>query len=274
MVVEQYLKEANRQLQDCNTYKKLNHDQTNTHRQKINNAINEFEQEGIISGKISDGLKTHNTKAPKFSLLPKIHKTTVPGRPLVDSSNCHSTQISKYVDYHLQPAVTNLKSYVKDTTDVLNKISQVNEKITNDSILVTMDVRSLYTSIPHEEGLNAVRNTMNSTNPSKSRIVTKFLFLILTLNNFIFNGINYLQKMGCAMGTKCAPTYANLFMGHFEEKHIYPKLLNKVHLYLRYIDDIFFIWHGSKQELERFFEHINLVHPTIKFDCTYFFPNN
>ena len=134
-----------------------------------------------------------------------------------------------------------------------------------------MDVRSLYTNIRHEEGINAVRNTMHSINPTRSRIVTTFLLLILTLNNFVFNGINYLRQIGCAMGTKCAPTYANLFMGQFEGKHIYPKILNKVHIYLRYIDDIFFIWHGSKQELEHFIEHINQVHPTIKFDCTYSF---
>ena len=68
------------------------------------------------------------------------------------------------------------------------------------------------------------------------------------------------------MGTKCAPPYANIFMGAFEERHIYPRILHKTRLYLRYIDDIMFIWKGTEKELKKFLDEINLQHPTIKFD--------
>ena len=71
------------------------------------------------------------------------------------------------------------------------------------------------------------------------------------------------------MGTKCAPSYANIFMGKFEELHIYPNILSKTLLYLRYIDDLFFIWKGTEEELKRFSQEINQVHRTIKFDYTY-----
>ena len=40
----------------------------------------------------------------------------------------------------------------------------------------------------------------------------KFLFLILTLSNFVFNEIQYLQKNGSGMGTKFAPNCANIFI--------------------------------------------------------------
>ena len=130
-----------------------------------------------------------------------------------------------------------------------------------------MDVRSLYTNIPNNEGIQAVREKLNDS-PSRlpSRVITTFLMLILSLNNFIFNGINYLQTKGCAMGTKCAPTYANIFMGKFEETHIYPRINDKTRIYLRYIDDLFFIWKGTEQELREFFNEMNTIHPTIKFD--------
>ena len=52
------------------------------------------------------------------------------------------------------------------------------------------------------------------------------------------------------MGTKCAPSYANIFMGWFEEKFIFPNLS---HFYLRFIDDIFLIWNGTKTEFDNFF---------------------
>ena len=44
-----------------------------------------------------------------------------------------------------------------------------------------------------------------------TKIMT-FLALIYTLNNFEFNSKFYLQIKGCAMGTICAPVYANLYL--------------------------------------------------------------
>ena len=40
------------------------------------------------------------------------------------------------------------------------------------------------------------------------------------------------------MSTKCAPNYANIFMGWFEEKFTYPLPPNLSNFYLRFIDDI------------------------------------
>ena len=71
------------------------------------------------------------------------------------------------------------------------------------------------------------------------------------------------------MGTVCAPTYVNIFMGHFEDTYIYPKIVNKCKLYLRYIDDIFLIWTGTKNELLQFIEELNKQHQTIKFSMEY-----
>ena len=57
----------------------------------------------------------------------------------------------------------------------------------------------------------------------------------------MFNCKNYLQIRGYAMGATCAPSYANIFMARFEQKHSYPLIKDKVDLCLRYIDDTFFI---------------------------------
>ena len=69
------------------------------------------------------------------------------------------------------------------------------------------------------------------------------------------------------MATKCAPTYANIFMGHFEEKFIYPKINGLSMLYLRYSDDIFLLWTDSKKSLQAFLQNVNQQHPSIKFEA-------
>ena len=62
------------------------------------------------------------------------------------------------------------------------------------SILVTMDVR--YTSIPNNELIAATEkmydNCIHKTIPNK--IITTFLALIPTLNNFVFNYQSFTYK--------------------------------------------------------------------------------
>ena len=265
--VEDYVKEAEHQLSNKDGYKKLQYDPTQTHSRLVNDTIARFKNDKLITGNIAKGLQVGQPNTPKFYTRPKIHKTGNPGRPVVSSVNCHTYTISKYVDFHLQPIVKNIPSYVRDTTDFLQKLDKV-KNIPNDCLLVTLDVKSLYTNIPNNEGIKAVREAYDN-HPNKTvatKVIITFLSLILTLNNFVFNSINYLQIMGCAMGTICAPAYANIFMAQFEKQHIYPYIKNKSILYLRYIDDIFMIWTGTKQELLIFLENLNSKHKTIKFE--------
>ena len=46
--------------------------------------------------------------------------------------------------------------------------------------------------------------------------------------------------------------YANIFMDHFEKTYIYPFIQGLPLIYLRFIDDIFFIWTGTKEQLTNF----------------------
>ena len=121
-----------------------------------------------------------------------------------------------------------------------------------------MDVKSLYTNIPNQEGIEAVKTRLRDTDKhSLIPVISSFLWLILTLNNFQFNDKNFIQTSGSSMGTKCAPTYANIFMGWFEETFIYPLLTNKSLMYYRFIDDIFLLWKGTENELKDFITTIN-----------------
>ena len=57
------------------------------------------------------------------------------------------------------------------------------------------------------------------------------------------------------------PTY---FMTKFEDKYVYTYPLQP-QLWKRFIDDIFPIWPHGMNSLTKFIEHLNTVHPTIKF---------
>ena len=69
--------------------------------------------------------------------------------------------------------------------------------------------------------------------------------MILTMNNFSFNGENYVQIHGTAMGTRMAPLYANQLMGCLEEDALEGGA-EKLTVWWRFIDDVFMIWpHGE-----------------------------
>ena len=83
--------------------------------------------------------------------LPKFTNQINPGHPVVSSVNCHTTNISNYTDYHLQPVLKQIPSYVKDTNDFIDKINDIGN-IPPNTYLVIMDVKSLYINIASSEG--------------------------------------------------------------------------------------------------------------------------
>ena len=58
-------------------------------------------------------------------------------------------------------------------------------------------------------------------------------------------------------------TYANLFMAHFEEKHIYAHN-SRPRIWFRFIDDIWGIFNGDEISFKKFNSEINSVHASIK----------
>ena len=84
--------------------------------------------------------------------------------------------------------------------------------------MITMDFNSLYTNIPHTDGINECRSFLNrhTTDPALINDIPILIKFILTHNLFKFNNDHYLQIKGTAMGTKMAPAYANISMDAIE----------------------------------------------------------
>jgi len=58
-------------------------------------------------------------------MLPKIHKRlfNVPGRPVISNSGYFTENILAFVDYHLKLQSKQVKSFIKDTSDFLQKLN-------------------------------------------------------------------------------------------------------------------------------------------------------
>ena len=260
-----YLREGYRQLSDIKYYTKLPNDPTDTVADNVTKTLTEMRHKGLITEKNFEHLNPDNCTEARFYMLPKIHKKGVPGRPICSSVNHPTSRISKLVDEHIKEYVPHTKSYIRDTQDFIKKIKSLGS-IPEGAILCTLDVSSLYTNIPNNEGILAVAAKLRQ-DPSKGPIanfILDLLKLVLHSMNFTFNGDHYLQTGGTAMGTSLAPNYANLFMDRFETKALdgYPL---KPLTWKRFIDDIFMIWTHGEDSLNKFIEYLNSLHETIKF---------
>lgn len=125
-----------------------------------------------------------------------------------------------------------------------------------------IDVESLYTNIQHKVGLQAViyflYKQLNSNRLHDSLLID-LLDFVLKQNNFVFHRKFYKQTSGTVMGARCAPSYANIFLGWWEELVVNqnPKIQKNLILWNRFINDILFFWRGTLEDCLKFVEDLN-----------------
>ena len=209
-----------RQLDDPDVYVLLDHDLTKEMSRKVNLKVQECFNKGIIDENTRDYvMASEDARASRFYLLPKLHKQGCPGRPAVLGCSSPTEKISEFVDHHLRPLVPEMSSYIKDTNFFLHRLWETGH-LPEGAVLCTIDVVRLYPHILHSEGLAAIRNAvLASVDPqekqweeSLSEDVVSFPKLVLERNNFKFDGKHFIRKLGTAIGTQMAPSYANIFM--------------------------------------------------------------
>lgn len=140
----------------------------------------------------------------------------------------------------LQPLAWAVSSYVANSTDFLRRLSS--QRLPPSSLLITLDVASLYTNISHEDARQVVHRVFTGFPDVPYLpplvIVEELLLFVLEHNIFVFNGQYFSQRHGVAMGTKLAPALATLYLTHIEEDFLDGLSLRPL-VWFRYIDDIF-----------------------------------
>jgi hypothetical protein len=148
---EKYVTEAYRQLDNDEFYQSLTFNPTEDLKTELKGILTEAKENGYISDNEFKFIFNGSPRMASFYFLPKVHKNLEkpPGRPVISSNESLTDPISKCIDYFIKPFLTSIPAYLQDTTDVLNKMKELNN-IDTASFLVTMDVESLYTTIEHE----------------------------------------------------------------------------------------------------------------------------
>ena len=210
---------------------------------------------------------------------PHRHKEVPPVRPIVSGSGSITEGIATFVEYHIKESATNHDTYLKDTSDFLRAIENINRgpKLDNKTLLATLDVDALFTNIVHTDGLQELQGKLNRRKQPKvpTSFLVRLMEIILKHNIFSFDDTHWKQEIGAAMGSKPVPSYADIFLASIDKeiKRLAEKYNTeniKVLLLLkRFLDDIFSVLNITTKKLHQLLDEINNIHPSINLTMTH-----
>ena len=169
-----YIKDAMEHLDDPLTYKQLEGDPTKNICHGINQLLSKFHSEGTLSRTMVEFCSpSKKARLARLYFLKKIHKSPMGIRPIVSSCESPTENISQFIDYWLQPIMKALPSFLKDTTQLINELENLTIEL--NTMLITVDMKSLYTCIPYQEGIQACAEALwnsKANNPDQPDTVT------------------------------------------------------------------------------------------------------
>ena len=269
-----YIKEGYQHLEDTTTYKPLPEDRTPQLCALANEALERHIKLGAWSRNLEANLYTQPNlvRTQEMYFLKKVHKDPHQIRPIVSCSSGPTERLSGFLCRILSQHQDNIPSLVQNSQQVVQNLEALNLTDHRGALLVSFDVKALYTSIPQAAGINMVLQRILPPPPTKHPPTTKlrnmlkeFLKIVICRNSFRFHDKFFEQTKGVAMGTKCAPPFANLFMACVEEKALATWSGVLPLTWMRFLDDIMAVWPGSVEDLEQFLEHLNAQMSHIKF---------
>jgi translation initiation factor 2B subunit (eIF-2B alpha/beta/delta family) len=107
--------------------------------------------QNLITTYLKDYLILKGTQPGKAQDNPNTYKKNHPFRTIINGSNHATEKMAKVVEQELSENVRNLNTYIKDTTDILQKLNNISQSLPNETIMFCLAVKALYPSVPRIE---------------------------------------------------------------------------------------------------------------------------
>ena len=276
------------------TYERVSNDIDHDVIQKQNNLLEEHQ--ACFTKNEKAYISNHVWKTSNFYINPKISKCreisdriqrcedvylkmsppdSLKGRPIIAGPASPIKPLSKLMDKLLSPLVATHDSYIKDDWDFIKFLPR---KVPYDCELLTYDIVSLYTSIPHDLGLEAIDYWVDHQQALiPQRFTKKFILdtivFILNNNNFNFDGEMWHQTNGTGMGIDFAGPYSCLTIGYLERTKLFHTYIPRMYsaedaalikeMFKRYVDDGFILW-PTHLDVEKFIAALNQLNKSIR----------
>ena len=218
---QDYINKA-KHLLNQSTYREIPWDPTNMIKNKLINILKRVKNQAGLDNVTYKSMYATGCVPLKFYGLPKIHKPDTPLRFIVSSCGSVTYGVAKELTKILKPLVGKPPYDINCNHDFVKQVKHIN--LTPGECLNSYDVSALFTSVPVDPALKAIKDLLEKEPTLKERTVLPVeditLLLEFCLKNmyFSFKGQFYEQVEGAAMVSPVSPIVANLYIEYFEQK--------------------------------------------------------
>ena len=128
---------------------------------KVTEVLRSLEKKGKLPSDLKKKVQNQNSSTPQLYGLPKIHKASVPLRPIVSSINSPTYNLSRYLAGVLSPLWGKTSHFVRNSHDFVEKIRGMD--VNTEDKLISFDVKSLFTKVPIDLSLQIIRRRLART---------------------------------------------------------------------------------------------------------------
>ncbi|XP_072014899.1 uncharacterized protein [Amphiura filiformis] len=186
-----YVNKANDLLSDTKVYQPLKRDPTSGYKKKVSDSLKALEESEAIDRTLYYKLSPADS-VPRFYGLPKIHKQNVPLRPIVSCISSVTYNLARHLAGIIGPLVGKSCHHVVNSTDLVDKLKDI--KVESDETITSYDVSALFTSVPPEGAIDAVKEALHADSTLDQRTnlnvdqICSLLELCLNTTYFVYEG--------------------------------------------------------------------------------------
>ena len=276
-----YVEHVSKLLSDTKTYEHVNKNPISHMTKNVENVIDIMSKKYPI---LSDA-KPYLPRLPEFYCLYKTHKNKDPPpcRPVTSQVDSPAERLGAVVNHILQQLMSFLPGNLLNSQHLREEVRNV--QVDPSTILFTADVTSLYTNVPLEHGVEVITKFVGEKSDEINMLGIDLddfgvlLKLVTESGYFRFDEHFYRQIDGLGMGVRAAPPFAIIYVYLTVEKpllecdfeySVVSPAANSIpttvpHLWKRYVDDCFGTLTGNLQDVDKLFEYVNSLNPSIQF---------
>ena len=152
--------------------------------------------------------------------LVKTHKLGNPVRVITSGCGTAIENLSIFVEKSLYSEVLKIESTVKDTSEMLAVIDNLNRSntLTSDCRLASFDIINMFSSIDNISGLKAIKSILDVRQDHfpPTTCIIEALKLCLECNNSIFDNKHFVQSDGAAQSLHMSCSYSDIAIQYFD----------------------------------------------------------
>lgn len=258
-----YVEKAKTLLMDVDSYRVLQKNPILSQKRRLRKRICKLKKEKKLSDEEAKKIRPTDAAIARFYGFPKIHKESVPLRPIVSLRGTPMFGLAEWLTKGLRPLTLHSETNSRSANDFLEKIRGI--KMARDEVMVSFDVVSLFSKIPQPLAVSTIRELIdtNGMPPGLARLTLDEVIELLEYalrTVFTFDGKIFEQVCGTPMGSPISGVIAEAVLQKLERQ----VLPTSQHIFwTRYVDDTFVILkRGQEMQLQA---QLNSVFPEIQF---------